>query len=228
MAHNLAPAPSGATVFEMLKVTFVTPCIMLVSEPLVMIISLYLGFNFGVLFQFFISVPVVLTKVYKFKLEHIGLSLLGPIGGVWFAAVTVVIIDRLSYAYYAKKLRGTDRDVPIEHRMFPVMLGGVFMTAALFWVGWSAKPSISVVSPILGVFLFVWGSKMVLVSLQAQWCLPCNTHADRFAKIGLVAYLFEAYPPRNTLSALTAGACTRVTLAGVISLVIIQSKLRIV
>lgn len=121
-------------------------------------------------------------KVYSFTLEHVELSLLGPLGGVWFAAVTVIFIDRLSYAFYAKKLKGSGRDVPIEHMMFPVMIGGVFMIAALFWVGWSAKRSISPVSPILGVFLSVWGSLMVLVHTSSLALVHCATHADMFCK----------------------------------------------
>ena len=38
-----------------------------------------------------------------------------------------------------------------------------------------------------------------------------------------MAYLFDAYPPRGTLSALTAAASFRVVMAGLIPLVIIQS-----
>lgn len=39
-----------------------------------------------------------------------------------------------------------------------------------------------------------------------------------------IAYLFDAYTPPGTLSALTAAACFRLAMAGFLPLVIIQSK----
>ena len=40
--------------------------------------------------------------------------------------------------------------------------------------------------------------------------------------ISAISYLFDAYPPQGTLSALTAAACVRLALAGVLPLVIVQ------
>lgn len=42
-------------------------------------------------------------------------------------------------------------------------------------------------------------------------------------QIAFVGYLFDAYPPQGTLSALTAAACLRISLAGIIPLVIITA-----
>lgn len=39
-SHGLRPAPSGASILEMARVTFFEPCIMLLTEPLVTIIAL--------------------------------------------------------------------------------------------------------------------------------------------------------------------------------------------
>lgn len=41
-------------------------------------------------------------------------------------------------------------------------------------------------------------------------------------QLSLVTYLFDAYPPAGTLSALTAAACVRIATAGIIPLVIVQ------
>lgn len=42
-------------------------------------------------------------------------------------------------------------------------------------------------------------------------------------QIAFVGYLFDAYPPQGTLSALTAAACLRLALAGIIPLVIVTA-----
>ena len=43
-------------------------------------------------------------------------------------------------------------------------------------------------------------------------------------QISLISYLFDAYPAAGTLSGLTAAACFRIAMAGVVPLVIIQSQ----
>jgi hypothetical protein len=79
--------------------------------------------------------------------------------------------------------------------------------AALFWIANTAKPTINYIVPIVGTAVFVWGSMSTVV--------------------GIVSYLFDAYPLRGTLSALTAAACFRIAIAGVVPLVVIQGFLTI-
>src|SRR5271163_2210031 len=45
-----------------------------------------------------------------------------------------------------------------------------------------------------------------------------------FSKIAFISYLFDAYPARGTLSALTTAACLRIICAGWLPIVILQSK----
>ncbi len=59
-------------------------------------------------------------------------------------------------------------------------------------------------SPIFGTLIYIWGAMSIIISS--------------------ISYLFDAYPPRATLSALTAAASFRLVLAAVLPLVIIQSK----
>ena len=51
MPSNLGPAPTGVTTMEMLMITVIKPLQSIVSDPITIGISLYLGVNFGVLFQ---------------------------------------------------------------------------------------------------------------------------------------------------------------------------------
>lgn len=65
---NLMKAQSGVTLKEMSIVTLFSPFKMLATEPLVILLSLYVGFIFATIFQFFISVPVVLNLTYMFTM----------------------------------------------------------------------------------------------------------------------------------------------------------------
>lgn len=146
----------------MAQVTFLTPFKMFFTEPIVTSISLYVAYNFAVLFQWFIAVPAVLHLVYNFTVQQAGLAFIAAIVGSILAAATSILLDKITYLRLSKN--STDGMVSIEHRLFPAMIGGLFMTASLFWVGWTAKPTVSFASPILGTMLYVWGSMCALVS----------------------------------------------------------------
>ena len=195
---KLPPSQSGVTLGAMAKVTIVDPIKMLVIDPITIGISLYLGFNFGVLFSFFISIPVVLESTYNFTVQQVGIAFTAAIAGSLLAALMSVVMDRISARVFIKK----GLPAPLEYRLLPAMAGGIFILASLFWIAWTASPKFNWASPVLGTLLYVWGNMSVLVSF--------------------ISYLFDAYPPRGTLSALTAAACVRLASAGVVSMVIIQ------
>jgi DHA1 family multidrug resistance protein-like MFS transporter len=196
---GLPPAESGITVRQMATVTIITPLKQLVLEPIVMMISFTLALNWALTFQWFITVPIVLQTVYGFSPERAGLAFIGAIGGASIAAMCTIAIEQFIY----RSCKAT-KSMPIEKRLFTAMYGGVLMTGSIFWVGWTADPTIHYLSPIFGTAVFIWGGLSVLISL--------------------VTYLFDAYPPAGTLSALTAAACTRIAAAGIIPLVIVPGK----
>ena len=162
--HDLMPAASGTTLKAMLQITLFTPFKMLFSEPLVIGISLYLGLNFAVIFSFFVSIPVVLNAVYNFDIQQIGLAFIAAIAGSLLAAATSIFIDRL--ARPETLTANHDGVLDIEYRLYPAMIGGFGITASLFWIGWTASPTIRWASPVIGTLLYVWGNLSVLVRLH--------------------------------------------------------------
>jgi len=164
--HEESPAESGVTVAQMVRITVFTPLRMLVSEPIVILCSLYLGFNFAVIFQWFITVPVVLHGVYGFTVQQAGLAFIGAIVGSVIAAAMSVVVEQILHRRFRKRNQGGMME--IEYRLIPAMIGGFGITASLFWIGWTAKPSITWRSPVLGTMVYVWGNLSVLVS-QSWW-----------------------------------------------------------
>ena len=198
----ISPAQSGVTLGGVAIVTIVNPLKQLVTEPIVIALSLYVGFIFAGIFQFFTAIPVVLNLSYNFSVRSAGLAFTAAIGGVLVATLTSTVLDRVTRPLVSA--RSHDGKVLEEYRMLPGMIGGIGIAASFFWIAWTASPKISHFSPILGTGLYIWGAASVLTSA--------------------VSYLFDAYPPRGTRSALTAAACFRLLLAGLIPLFIIPSK----
>ena len=161
-APRLADAQSGVTLRDMCLVTVVTPASQMVSEPIVIFTSIYLGFNWGVIFSFFISIPVVLKLTYAFTIQQAGLAFIAAIVGAILAGVTTLVTDMITYRVIVNK--GSNGMVAIEYRLIPAMLGGFLMTASLFWIAWTANPKINWAAPVIGTLVYVWGNMSILVS----------------------------------------------------------------
>lgn len=88
--------PTGLAALKfLLVVTLIRPLHMLATEPIVGAFSLYVAFNFSVLFGFFDAFPIVFEGVYGFDLGSAGLPWLAVLVGCILAVATVIIIDRL-------------------------------------------------------------------------------------------------------------------------------------
>jgi DHA1 family multidrug resistance protein-like MFS transporter len=192
---KLPEAQSGVTISAMAHITIFTPLKMLITEPLVIMASLYLGLNFAVVVQWFSAVPFVLNAVYNFSVTQAGLAFISAIGGGVLALLTSSLIEKL-----ASHKKDKDGMTPIETRLFGAMFGSFLVVGSLFWIGFTASPKIHYLAPIFGTAVYVWGNAMILISF--------------------ISYLFDAYPPAGTLSALTAAACFRILCAGIVPIFI--------
>ncbi|KAI4171359.1 MAG: hypothetical protein LQ343_004315 [Gyalolechia ehrenbergii] len=197
---NLAKAENGVTLGEMAQTTLLTPLAMAVSEPVVILVTLYLSLNFAILFQWFIAVPAVLGLVYSFALHQAGLAFIAAIVGALASTVTSSLIESITNRRSGRS--NMTSMAPIEYRLIPAMVGSLGMVGSLFWIGFTAAPSFHYLIPITGTGVYVWSSMSVLT--------------------GLVSYIFDAYPAKGTLSALTLMATTRITFAAWLPLVIMQ------
>jgi DHA1 family multidrug resistance protein-like MFS transporter len=197
---NQPPAQSGVTFAQMFKITVITPFVMLFSEPIDMITTLHLMLNWAVLFSWFIIVPAVLMGVYSFTLQQAGLAFSSAIAGTVFAALTSIGIEQFIYRRCLQHNKLTM--LSLEFRLIPAMIGAVLLPASLFWVGWTASPTVHWAAPVVGTAVYVYASLLMVISY--------------------VPYLFDAYPPAGTLSALTTAACMRILLAALIPLGILQ------
>lgn len=173
--HGIALPKTGPQGVEALKflltVTLLRPLRMLVVEPIVAFFSLYVAFNFGVVFGFFEAFPIVFEGVYHFDSGQAGLPFLSLGLGACLGVITFVVVDRLTYQkHYRASLRdGHEGAVLPEHRLYPAMMGSIALPISLFWFAWTAK--IHWASPTCAAIPFGWGNFLVFVSHESLLCL---------------------------------------------------------
>ncbi|CAI6091035.1 unnamed protein product [Clonostachys chloroleuca] len=163
--HRLAGKKSlsrTAYLRHLFSVSFFRPIRMLLLEPIVTLICLYVAVGFGILFSFFAAVPYVFMLVYGFDIEQCGLVFLAVVIGCILGLLTIILCDKLLYQPRVKNY--APQLVPPEHRLYGAMVGSLILPVGLFWFGWSAGRGASWASPATAIVLFAWGNICIFIS----------------------------------------------------------------
>ncbi|OJD13080.1 hypothetical protein AJ78_06418 [Emergomyces pasteurianus Ep9510] len=118
---------------ELLEKNFSRPLKILVTEPIVLLLSLYLAFIYGILYLFMTAYPIVFQQIHGFRPGVSGLPYFGMIAGQLIGGITII----LSQPWYVRKLEANGGMPVPEWRLPHVIVGGVAFAAGLFWFGWS-------------------------------------------------------------------------------------------
>merc|ERR1712000_459028 len=118
---------------ELVQKNFSRPMRLLFGEPIVLFLSIYMSFIYGLLYLFLTAYPLVFQGVHGFNPGVGGLPFFGMITGELLAGLTIA----LRQPGYNKKL-AANGGMPIpEWRLPEVIAGGIAFSGGLFWFGWS-------------------------------------------------------------------------------------------
>jgi DHA1 family multidrug resistance protein-like MFS transporter len=114
---------------ELVRNNFTRPLKLLVTEPILLLISLYISFIYGLIYALLGAYPVVFQGVYGMNMGDGGLAFVGLIVGELLGGVFILMLQ----GSYIKKL-AANGDVPVpEWRLPPAIVGGVTFAAGMFW-----------------------------------------------------------------------------------------------
>ncbi|KAI8167539.1 hypothetical protein KHU50_006469 [Colletotrichum sp. SAR 10_65] len=135
---------------------------LLLFSPIVLIMSLYVGLVFGLLYLLFTTITPIFQGVYGFKAELVGLAYLGiGIGELTSLVVFGTLSDRVS----AWRTKSEGRSVP-EHRLILMIWFAPVMTIGFFIYGWTAHYQVHWIAPIIGTFFIGFGAFFVILPAQ--------------------------------------------------------------
>lgn len=114
---------------QLLNNNFSRPIRLLVTEPIVFLITLYMSFIYGLIYLFLGAYPIVFEDVHGMnagvgRLPFIALIIGQFLGGIY------ILFEQASYQRKLKKNNGVQ--VP-EWRLPPVIVGAVCFSIGLFW-----------------------------------------------------------------------------------------------
>jgi multidrug resistance protein len=147
------------------------PLKMLFLSPIVLILSIYVTFLFGMTYLFIATFPRVFTQQYGFSTGSTGLAYLGLGLGMIFG---MAIAGKGSDVLYRKMKDMHEGKEEPEYRLPPMVVSAPLVALAFFWYGWSAQAKTHWIVPILGTVCFGLGMFPGFVSLFLPPLLPYN------------------------------------------------------
>ncbi len=158
LRSKLDPCVSTRDVFIR---AIIRPSKMLILSPIVLVTSIYMALVLGYLYLLFTTLTQVFQATYGFSQGTVGLTYLGLgigslIGLLLFATFSDRLIAKLSKSGEMKP----------EYRLFPLILGSLFIPIGLFWYGWSAQKKMFWIMPIIGTGWIGFGMLATLIPIQ--------------------------------------------------------------
>ncbi|KAJ5750924.1 hypothetical protein N7533_007952 [Penicillium manginii] len=183
--------------------TIARPVHMLATEPLVGFVCLYTGFQFALLYTFVVASPWVFKTVYGFSVSAQSLSFLGLAVGCLVAPFILISMDSVLRNKKIAARRGQEsQGFNPERKLYTALYGSLVLPIALFWFGWSARPDVHWISPIIAQGTALLGSILIYV--------PCNF------------YMLDVYGSKYGASASGASSLSRYSLSAAFPLFVTQ------
>lgn len=142
-------------------IALVRPITLNFKEPIVFLLNLYIALIYGLLYIWFESFPIVFEGIYGFSLGANGLAFIGILVGV------LVVVPPFFYYlnHFLEPQFNAKGELKPEKRLPPSFVGAFCIPICLFWFGWSARPSIHWIMPIIGSGWFSVGALLLFNSV---------------------------------------------------------------
>jgi multidrug resistance protein len=153
---------------SILNRTLFRPFHMLVLEPILVLITLYHGVVYGLIYALFELFPIIFNETRKIPFQYSGLLFIGTGIGTTLGAAYSVWEGR-KYKTLIKKWRGFP---PPEERLTGTMVGGPLLVISIFWVGWTgAYENVHWIVPELGTIPLGMGISLLFIGFLVSLIL---------------------------------------------------------
>jgi MFS transporter, DHA1 family, multidrug resistance protein len=122
-----------------------------VREPVIIVLGGYLVLLYILLFTFLSGFEYIFKRTYDLSDGLYGSCFASVAVGA--TACTLTAPGLFSWArHHTEFVRGAS--ILPEFRLWPAMVAAPLLPASLFWLGWTARPDISIWSPLMACFVF--------------------------------------------------------------------------
>ncbi|KAI1307789.1 major facilitator superfamily domain-containing protein [Xylaria venustula] len=145
---------------DVARIYFMRPFALLATEPILVFITIYQSFIYGILYLVFVSYPIEYVEIRHWSQGLSALPFLGLSVGVLFGAAGVIWHTKTKFTASIKANGG--KVVP-EKRLPTMIIGGCIVPAGLFIFAWTANPNIPWPGQVIGSIPTGAGMYMIFV-----------------------------------------------------------------
>lgn len=139
--------------------SLVLPWALLLTEPIVLILTIYISVIYGTLYLCFASYPIVFQEGRGWNEGQTGLAFLSILVGFMFGFAVIVYDNRR----YTRIHHETGGFASPEVRLPPVIIGGGFAIAGLAWLAGTVGPGVPWPAPVLSGIPFGFGLLLIVM-----------------------------------------------------------------
>jgi hypothetical protein len=137
--------------WKQLRKTLPLPATFFRSEPVIIVLGLYLVLLYILLFSFLSGFDYIFKRTYSLTPGHQGSCFAAIAAGATAFALCGPALYEWSREH-TERIRGAD--IEPEFRLCPAIITAPFLPISLFWLGWTNYDSISIWSDLGACFLF--------------------------------------------------------------------------
>ncbi|KAK6460106.1 major facilitator superfamily domain-containing protein [Scheffersomyces coipomensis] len=184
---------------KIIKNDLFRPFKMLFTDAIVFFLSIYFSFVMAVLFGFFEAYPIIFVGVYHMNLGVSGLPFIGIgiglVAGIFFFGVFSKLV------FFNKDGTENEKYSSPESTLIIGKIGSFCLPVSLFWLGWSARPSVHYMVPVAAGVPFGFGLVLIFftVLLYFSKCFPASNVASALAANNVLRYTFASVFPLFTV-----------------------------
>ena len=115
---------------------FFKPMLMLGSELMLVVLTLYVSIVYGIMYLTFYAIPYIYQHDKHWSVRSASLPFLSMLVGILLSCILVALHS--SY-YYQPRLKKRGGKVVPEDRLPLIMLGSLLLPAGLFWFAWTKQ-----------------------------------------------------------------------------------------
>ncbi|EXJ89070.1 hypothetical protein A1O3_02134 [Capronia epimyces CBS 606.96] len=156
------------------RVYLIRPFAMLIYEPIVLLLSLYLALLYGIEYLFFEAFPFVYAGIYGWGPGVVGLSFFGALIGVFIGMAFQMWFIR--YRYGGQWAR-TGQPPPLEEWLWTMLFGCFCVPISMFWFGWAAQARTHWIVPLIGSVPFGFALLVFFQGILNYLALAYQQHA---------------------------------------------------
>ena len=162
--YHTAFEQKGQSLSRRLAISLTRPCRLLLTQPIIQLMSFYLAYNFGILYIVLSTFAALWTDHYGQSVSVSGLHYIALVTGYTIAAQGGARVTDRVWKHLKSRANGETRP---EYRVPLMIPGAIIIPIGLFWYGWTAEARAIWILPDIGIAIFGCGIILGTQAMQA-------------------------------------------------------------